>query len=154
MKAWLTVMKLDLNPIKTSVKNAWKEAFVFLGYELGLQYKYGTKMVYLGLRPSKKATGQFCEKVGQILKRGRSEPWEEIQEELNAMLKGWMQYFNRGSSLRYYTPLDRYVSYRVRNLMRRRHRLDSGTARFNYQEVHQDLGVADLQQLWRSKARA
>ena len=154
VKSWLTVMKLDLNPTKTSVKKAWKESFVFLGYELGPQRYYGTQRWYLGLRPSKKAMGQFREKVGRLLKRGRSTPWEVIQGELNATLKGWMQYFNRGSSQQRYNQLDRYVSGRVRNLMRRRHRLPSGTARFDYKEVHQDLGVVDLEQLWRSHARA
>jgi RNA-directed DNA polymerase len=152
--AWLVGMKLELNPTKTSVKKATKEPFVFLGYELGLQRYFKTRTWYFGLRPSKKAMGQFREKVGQSLRRGRSEPWAEIRDELNARLRGWMQYYLRGSTAQPYTQLDQYVFNRVRNLMRRRHRLPIGTARFNYEEVHQRLGVVELEKLWLSQARA
>ena len=152
--AWLTGMKLELNHTKTSVKDAKKESFVFLGYEVGLQRYFGTQTWYFGLRPSKKAMGRFREAMGQSLRRGRIEPWEEIRDQLNTKLKGWMQYFNRGTSIERYVQLDVYVYQRVRNLMRRRHRLPSATARFDYQEVHHDLKVVELQQLWRSHARA
>lgn len=149
---WLTKMKLSLNPDKTSVKNAWNESFVFLGYELGIQRYFDTQRRYFGLQPSKKAMGAFREKVGRLLRRGRPEAWEAIRDELNAVLKGWMQYFKRGSSIRRYVQLDVYVTERVRNLMRRRRQLSRGTARFNYKEVHNELGVVELQRLWKSHA--
>ncbi len=136
------------------MKDATKEPFVFLGYELGLQRYFGTRTWYFGLRPSKKAMGQFREAMGQSLRRGRIEPWAEIRDQLNAKLKGWMQYFTRGTSIQRYVQLDVYVYQRVRNLMRRRHRLSKATARFDYQEVHQRLGVVELQQLWKSHVRA
>jgi RNA-directed DNA polymerase len=151
--AWVTGMKLELNHTKTSVKDAKKEPFVFLGYELGLQRYFGTRKWYFGLQPSKKAMGQFREKINRSLKRGRSEPWTEIRDKLNAKLKGWMQYFERGTSIKRYVQLDVYVYERVRNLVRRRHRLSSRTARFDYREVHQILEVVELQRLWRSHAR-
>jgi RNA-directed DNA polymerase len=65
-----------------------------------------------------------------------------------------MEYFHLGSSAKPYKQLDEYISDRVRNLMRRRHRLPNGTVRFDYEEVHQDLGVVELEKLWKSHARA
>ncbi len=149
LKAWVTGLKLELNLTKTSVKDATQEPLDFLGYDLGLQRYYGTQRWYFGLRPSKKAMGRFREKIGQFLKRGRSEPWEVIRDKLNSKLTGWAQYFDRGTSIQRYVELDKYVYNRVRNLMRRRHKLMSGTAQFNYKEVHQSLGVVELQQLWK-----
>jgi RNA-directed DNA polymerase len=151
--AWVTGMKLELNHTKTSVKDAKKEPFVFLGYELGLQRYFGTRTWYFGLQPSKKAMGQFREKVGQSLRRCQSGTWAEIRDHLNAKLKGWMQYYLRGSTVQPYSRLDAYVFSQVRNLMRRRHRLPIGTARFNHKEIANDLGVVELKQLWMSHAR-
>jgi len=152
--AWVTGMKLELNHTKTSVREAEEESFVFLGYELGPHRYFGTQAWYFGLGPSKQAMGQFREGMNRVLRRGRSEPWEEIRDELNLKLKGWMEYFHLGSSAKPYKQLDEYISDRVRNLMRRRHRLPNGTVRFDYEEVHQDLGVVELEQLWKSHARA
>jgi hypothetical protein len=45
--------------------------------------------------------------------------------------------------------MDIHVAQRVRNLLRRRHKLPSSTARFTYAEVHRNLGVLELQSLLR-----
>jgi RNA-directed DNA polymerase len=151
---WLARMKLELNHTKTSVKDATKEPFVFLGYELGPQRAFGTQRWYLGVQPSKKAMGKFREEMGRFLWRGRCDPWEEIRDELNAKLRGWMQYFHQGRPATRYKQLDAYITDRVRSLMRRRHGLPSETNRFDYAEVHGALGVMELEQLWRSHACA
>ena len=154
VSAWLVAMKLELNHTKTSVKDARKEPFVFLGYELGLQYRFKTQKQYFGMQPSTKALGRFRQGMNQTLRRGRSEPWEEIRDELNTKLRGWVEYFHLGATATRYKQLDTYIVNRVRNLMRRRHRLSAGTDRFMYREVHQDLGVLELEKLWKSHARA
>lgn len=152
VEAWMTTLKLTLNPNKTSVKDAKKEAFVFLGYELGPQRYFGSRLWFPGMQPSKKAVGQVRAKVSRLLTRGRSEPWEVIREELNAVLRGWMGYYGHGSSGRRYQQMDRQVWERVKNLLRRRHRLPRRTARFSYAEVHQELGVLELFRTWKSYA--
>jgi RNA-directed DNA polymerase len=153
LAAWLTGMKLRLNHTKTSVKQATRERFVFLGYDFGLHRYYGSKKWYFGTQPSKKAMGTFREEVSRSLWRGRNEPWKEIREELNTKLRGWFSYFHRGMTAKRYQQLDHHVWERVRNLMRRRHRLPVNTGRFDWREVHEELGVVEMGQLWIAKVR-
>jgi len=54
---WIAGMKLTLNEAKTSIRDARKEFFRFLGYELGPLVNRRTGRRYLGARPSKKGDG-------------------------------------------------------------------------------------------------
>ncbi|MGC4119794.1 MAG: group II intron reverse transcriptase/maturase [Myxococcales bacterium] len=81
VRQWIVGMKLTLNEAKTCVRNAWKESFRFLGYELGPLVKRQPRRHYryLGARPSKMAMEQVRRKVSTLLHRGRVEPWEQIR---------------------------------------------------------------------------
>jgi RNA-directed DNA polymerase len=92
IRQWIVGMKLTLNEAKTCVRDARKEFFRFLGYELGPLMNRRTRRRYLGARPSKKAMERVRGKVSEILHRGRTEPWEEIRKELNQFLSGWANY--------------------------------------------------------------
>ena len=89
------------------------------------------------------------ERISQLLWCGRTERWEEIRDELNQFLKGWAGYFEYGMPYASFRVLDIHIAQRVRNLLRRRHKLPTSTAHFNYAEVHRRLGVLELQSLLR-----
>jgi RNA-directed DNA polymerase len=147
VKKWLVGMKLTLNETKTSIRDARKEHFRFLGYELGpLVYKK-TGQRYSGARPSKKAMEHARREVSRLLRRGRTERWEEIKGELNQFLRGWGTYFAYDSPMHAFHVLDMHVMERVRNFLRRRHKLTRATSRFRYHEVHGRLGVLELRAL-------
>jgi RNA-directed DNA polymerase len=149
VKRWLVGLKLTLNETKTSIRDARKEHFRFLGYELGpLVYKK-TGQKYLGARPSKKAMEHAREEVSRILRRGRTERWEEIAGELNQFLRGWASYFAYDSSMHAFNVLDWHVTERVRNFLSRRHNVARATSRFKYNEVHKSLGVLEVRALLR-----
>jgi RNA-directed DNA polymerase len=149
VKRWLVGLKLTLNETKTSIRDGRKEHFRFLGYELGpLVYKK-TGQKYLGARPSKKAMEHARKEVSRILRRGRTERWEEIQGELNRFLRGWGTYFAYDSSMHAFNVLDWHVTERVKNFLRRRHKLTRATSRFKYNEVHRTYGVLELRALLR-----
>ncbi|QRK12245.1 group II intron reverse transcriptase/maturase [Archangium violaceum] len=149
VKRWLDGMKLTLNETKTSIRDARKEHFRFLGYELGpLVYKK-TGQKYLGARPSKKAMEHAREEVSRILRRGRTERWEEIAGELNRFLRGWATYFVYDSPVHAFNVLDWHVTERVRNFLSRRHKVARATSRFKYNEVHRSLGVLEVRALLR-----
>ncbi|QRN96988.1 group II intron reverse transcriptase/maturase [Archangium violaceum] len=149
VKRWLDGMKLTLNETKTSIRDARKEHFRFLGYELGpLVYKK-TGQKYLGARPSKKAMEHAREEVSRILRRGRTERWEEIAGELNRFLRGWATYFAYDSPMHAFNVLDWHVTERVRNFLSRRHKVARATSRFKYNEVHRSLGVLEVRALLR-----
>jgi RNA-directed DNA polymerase len=149
VKRWLGGLKLTLNETKTSIRDARKEHFRFLGYELGpLVYKK-TGQKYLGARPSKKAMEHAREEVSRILRRGRTERWEEIAGELNRFLRGWASYFAYDSPMHAFNVLDWHVTERVRNFLSRRHNVARATSRFKYNEVHRSLGVLEVRALLR-----
>jgi RNA-directed DNA polymerase len=147
VKEWLVGMKLTLNEQKTCIRNARKEHFRFLGYELGPMASKKTGQYYLGARPSKKALEKAREKTSQILWKGRTEPWKEIRVELNQFLRGWANYFVYGSPGTAFRALDAHVLERARNFLRKRHKLTNATSRFRREEVHGPLGVLELQRI-------
>jgi RNA-directed DNA polymerase len=147
-------MKLTLNEAKTSLRNARKEFFRFLGYELGPLMNRRIRRRYLGARPSTKAMERVRAKVGNILRRGRPEPWPVIRDELNRFLQGWANYFAYGSPGPMFRRVDIHVAQLARNLLRRRHRLPSSTGRFGPDELRRDQGIVKLQELHRLHAFA
>jgi RNA-directed DNA polymerase len=156
IRQWIVGMKLTLNEAKTCLRNAWKESFRFLGYELGPLIKRHPRRHYryLGARPSKKAMERVRERVSDILYRGRTEPWEVIRKELNQFLSGWANYFAYGSPEVSFRLVDIHVTDRARNLLRRRHKLPVGTRRFGYEELHRRCGIVEVRSLIRSHAFA
>jgi len=144
VKRWLCGMKLTLNETKTRLLDGSRECFRFLGYELGPMVDYRTRRTYLGAQPSKKAMEQIRKKTGETLRRGRNESWAIIRDELNRVLRGWASYFAYGSPHKAFRLVAAHVTERAHNLLRRRHRLPRGTARFGHAELHGELGVLDL----------
>jgi len=139
-------LDLTLNDKKTSLRNARRERFDFLGYTFGPHIHPRDGGEYIGYSPSNKSVGRIKQKVGELLERRNGAPWEEICQKLNRKLQGWQQYFNCGSKGRAYKAVDEYVYDRVRNFLRRRHKVSSqGTRQFSSERVYGSLGVFRLQ---------
>jgi len=139
-------LDLTLNEKKTSIRNARQERFDFLGYTFGPHINPRDGGEYIGYSPSNKSVGRIKQKVGELLERRNGAPWEEVCQKLNQKLRGWQQYFNCGSKSRAYKAVDEYVYDRVRNFLRRRHKVSSqGTRQFPGERVYGSLGVLRLQ---------
>jgi len=138
-------LQVTLNAKKTSIKDARQEQFDFLGYTFGPRWDPRTGQRYMGFGPSKKSVGKITEKVNELLDRKVVQPWEEVCEKLNATLRGWKQYFNRGSTSKAYRAVDAHVEERVRHFLRKRHKVSSqGTRQFSRAQVYGALGVYRL----------
>ncbi len=139
-------LDLTLNEKKTSLRNARRERFDFLGYTFGPHINPRDGGEYIGYSPSNKSVGRIKQKVGELLERRNGAPWEEVCQKLNQKLQGWRQYFHCGSKGRAYKAVDEYVYDRVRNFLRRRHKVSSqGTRQFPGERVYGSLGVLRLQ---------
>jgi len=137
---------LTLNEKKTSIRNARQERFDFLGYTFGPHINPRDGGRYIGYSPSKKSVSRIKQKVGDLLERRNVAPWPEVCQKLNRKLGGWRQYFNMGSKSRAYRAVDEYVYDRVRNFLRKRHKVSSqGTRQFPRERVYGLLGVFRLQ---------
>lgn len=135
-------LQVTLNAKKTSIKNARREEFDFLGYTFGPRWNPRTGQRYIGYGPSKKSVGKITEKVNELLDRREVRPWEEVCGKLNATLKGWKQYFKLGSTSKAYGAVDAHVEERVRIFLRKRHKVSSqGTRQFSRAKVYGELGV-------------
>ena len=122
----MTRIGLTLNEAKTSIKQARKERFDFLGYTFGPHRLRKNGIAYLGASPSKKSVSRLRQKVGDLLVRQNVAPWPDVRDQLNRILRGWSNYFGYGTRLMAYRAVDHYVYERVRSFLRRRHKLSSG----------------------------
>src|ERR1022692_3595306 len=139
-------LELTLNEKKTSIRNARKERFDFLGYTFGPHYSARTGREYLGYSPSKKSVSRIKTKVGELLVPGNMDPWEKVCERLNQILKGWRTYFGCGATSKAYRAVDEHVYDKVRHFLRRRHKVSSqGTHQFPEERVFGSMGVVRLQ---------
>jgi RNA-directed DNA polymerase len=141
----VTKLGLTLNEAKTSIKEARKESFNFLGYTFGPHHYRKDGHWYLGASPSKKSVARLRGKVGDLLKPSNVAPWPEVRDKLNSMLQGWAAYFSYGTRLMAYRAVDHYVLESVRHFLQRRHKVPTrGTIRYSDDVVFGELGVLRL----------
>jgi RNA-directed DNA polymerase len=141
----LARLGLTLNEQKTSIRNARKERFDFLGYTFGSHFSRRTGREYIGYSPSKKSVNRARRNVGEHLGSDNVAPWEEVRDRLNQKLKGWKAYFGLGSPSQAFEVLDEHVEERVRHFLRRRHKVQSqGTRQFSMKRIYGELGVFRL----------
>ena len=141
----VTRLGLTLNEAKTSIKQARKESFDFLGYTFGPHRYKKDGHWYLGASPSKKAVARIKEKVGDHLVPSNTGAWAEVRDRLNQILRGWSAYFSYGTRTAAYRAVDNYVYQSVRHFLRRRHQVPSrGTNPFPAEVVFGELGVIRL----------
>lgn len=134
-------LKLSLNQAKTSIKDARRERFDFLGYSFGRERKRQSSGWYLATQPSTRALGQLRHGVAELLCRSNTDPWSEIVAVLNRKLRGWANYFSYGTTWKSYRAADWYVCDRVRGFLQRRHKVPTrGTRRFSDQHIYGPLG--------------
>ena len=139
-------LKLTLNEKKTSLRNACREHFDFLGYTFGPHFSMRTGREYIGKSPSKKSVAKIKENVGDLLISSNVAPWEEVCEKLNQKLRGWRAYFGCGATAKAYRAVDAHVYDCVRHFLRRRHQVSTqGTSQFPEERVFGSLGVVRLQ---------
>jgi RNA-directed DNA polymerase len=147
-KAVMMKLGLTLNDVKTSVKNARKESFDFLGYTLGPHRYRKDGHWYLGASPSKKSVQRVKTKIGGVLKPGNMGAWPTVRDRLNRLLIGWSAYFGYGTRLQAYRAIDQYVYDHVRHFLVRRHNVQGrGTRRFSRDDVFGELGVLHLRRV-------
>jgi RNA-directed DNA polymerase len=136
---------LTINEAKTSLKDARKERFDFLGYTFGPHWRRRDGKRYLGYSPSKKSMGRIKDKIGDILVPGNQGSWDDVRDRLNRLTRGWSGYFSHGTLTSAYRDVEGHVYDRVRNFLRRRHKVATrGTAEFPGTRVFGELGVRRL----------
>jgi RNA-directed DNA polymerase len=148
----MAAIGLSLNETKTCVRNGRREHFDFLGYTFGPERHRKEGQWYLGAKPSKKAVRRLKEKVRAQLRPGNMKPLPDVVRALNRLLRGWANYFSHGSTFVAYRSVDAHVYERMRNFLRRRHKVPTrGIRAFGWDRVFGSLGVISLDAVRRGR---
>jgi RNA-directed DNA polymerase len=136
---------LSLNEAKTSLRDARRERFDFLGYTFGPHRHRKDGRWYLGASPSRKSVQRVKDRVVELLVPRNTGSWPEVRDQLNRLLRGWSSYFSHGTRQAAHRAIDAHVHTRVRRFLARRHKLPGrGTRRFSRAVVFGELGVLSL----------
>jgi RNA-directed DNA polymerase len=147
-KGVMTKLGLTLNEAKTSLKDARKENFDFLGYTFGPHRYRKDGHWYLGASPSEKSVQRIKTRIGELLVPGNKGAWPVVNDQLNRLLRGWSAYFSYGTRLQAYRAVDNHVYDRARHFLVCRHKMQGrGTQRFSYENIFGGLGVLRLRRV-------
>jgi len=143
----LKKLKLSVNEEKTQVCQVLEESFDFLGYTIGRCYAAQTGRAYIGTRPSRKATQRICREISERTEcRWTWRKAEEVVQDINRKVNGWANYFCLGPVSKAYRSVENHARYRLRQWLRRKHKLRAGIySRFPDEYLHETLGLVRLQ---------
>jgi RNA-directed DNA polymerase len=126
----LADLGLELHPDKTRVVDLreGREGFDFLGCHFrarvsGRLLERGICRYYLHRWPTRRAMKRIRQKVKAKTGRNRAgvKDIRDVIRDLNPILRGWGNYFRTGNAADKFVQLDRYVAWRLRRLMVKRH---------------------------------
>jgi RNA-directed DNA polymerase len=105
-----------------------REGFDFLGWHFrarvsGRLLERGIRRHYLHRWPSQRAMKRIRAKVKAKTGRNRTgvRDIRVVIDELNPILRGWGNYFRTGNAAEKFVQLDRYVAWRLKRLLVKRH---------------------------------
>jgi RNA-directed DNA polymerase len=142
MEAMMGKLGLEVNRDKTRLCRVPEETFDFLGYTFGRCYSGKEGRAYIGTRPSQKRVKGITERISQ--RTGRPTLKEETTEkvkELNALLRGWGNYFSLGPVSKAYRAVDAHTRYRLRQWLRQKH---NGKGAYPDEYLYDQLGLVRL----------
>jgi len=149
----LAKLKVEINEEKTRMVHLLKgESFGFLGFEFRLirsrQGKWRTQFV-----PKMKKRTALLRKLKAIFQRYVSQPVRRVTEEINPILRGWVNYFAVGHSSRCFSFIKRWVEKKIRrHLMRARGRQGFGWKRWSTKWLYDKLGIFNGYRVSRQRA--
>ena len=118
VRQWMEQAGLSLHPTKTRIVNASEPGgFDFLGYHFERGHRW----------PRKKSLDKLKDALRAKTERKRPDSVEDIIDDVNRSLRGWMKYFQH-SHWTTFKPLDQWTRQRLRSILRKRHKLN-GRAR-------------------------
>jgi len=126
----LVGLGLELHPDKTKLVDLreGREGFDFLGWHFrakasGRLMERGIRRYYLHRWPSARSMKRIREKVKTRTGRNRTgvSDIRVVVSELNPIMRGWGNYFRTGNAGDKFTQVDRYVAWRLKRLLVKRH---------------------------------
>ena len=113
-------LKLKVNPKKSKVERA--KRVKFLGFSF---YKYKGEIL---IRVAGRSLERFRDKLRRLTKRTRSGKLEEIIQEINIYIVGWIGYYRQAKTPSVFEELDGWIRRRLRQMIWKRWK--RGTTRY------------------------
>lgn len=114
VRAMMGRCNLELAEEKTRVTD-WRGGFVFLGYHFK-KYRNASRW------PSIKAVKAFKEKIRHLTRRMQPRNVVMLVPKLNAVIRGWGNYFRHGNCKSRFLDLDSWLRMRLRSFIEKRKR--------------------------------
>ena len=138
----LAILQVEVNEEKSRIVDlAEGESFGFLGFDFrrvrSLMGAWRSQRT-----PKLKKRTALLQTLKKIFRRFRSQPVSRIVEEINLILRGWVNYFAVGNSAWCFSMIQDWVDKKIwRHLMKVRKRLGFGWERWSKQRLYATLGL-------------
>jgi RNA-directed DNA polymerase len=138
----LDELQVQMNQEKTKVVNL-KEGgcFSFLGFDIRLNRNREGKL-YVSKTPRMKKRKEIGRKVKAVLKAHHDKPLKEVIQAVNAVVRGWVNYFRIGNSSSTFDTVRHFIEKKVRRFVMRRKGLKGfGWKRWSREEIYEKWGL-------------
>ena len=138
----LAKLKVEINEEKSRMVDLSKgESFCFLGFEFRLIRSQFGKWWPQYVPRLKKRTALLA-KLKIVFRRYLSQPVERVIEQINPILRGWVNYFAAGHSSRCFSFVSQWVERKIRrHLMRAQGRQGFGWKQWSKEWLYNTLGL-------------
>lgn len=135
-------LRVAINEEKSRMADLSKgEKFSFLGFEFRRILSRNQKW-RAHFAPKLKKRTALLATLREIFRRFTSQPVSRVIEQINPILRGWVNYFAVGHSSRCFSMIEDWVEKKIRrHLMRARHRKGFGWKRWSSKWLYDTLGL-------------
>jgi len=138
-------LDLTLNETKTHLVDARKESFNFLGFAIRVSKGRRTGKRYTHVCPAPKSLAKIKARIKQQTARELTPvPLDEIIRNVNASLRGWVNYFHYRNSSQVLEKVKTHAEERLRTHLMKRHKVKDrgiGLGRFLSQKLYTCHGL-------------
>lgn len=135
-------MGLTLNRDKTRIVDFRTEAAHFLGFEMRQLRNRRKEGVWLRIAPGRQAEERIKEKVRDILNHRRPIALPDMVQQVNPVLRGWVNYFRCCNGARSLQRIHEYSEFKVRKVIQRRRRYRTFSwHHVRLPEIYDELGL-------------
>jgi len=142
LKEELDKLQVQMNREKTKEVNLKQGGcFSFLGFDIRLNRNRKGKD-YVSKTPRMKKRKEIGKRVKAVLKANWDKPMNEVIKSVNAVIRGWVNYFRIGNSNRTFNKVKYDIEKRVRKfVVKRQKRRGFGWKWWSREEIYQKWGL-------------
>jgi RNA-directed DNA polymerase len=120
LRKFLGELGLELHPDKTRLVNANGESFDFLGFNFRKAWNRQKTKRFALVLPRTKAQAGIRAKIRELTRYERTVTVEEVIQDINPAIRGWVNYFRIGNSSAAFNEIRHYIVQKVMRYIRRK----------------------------------